>query len=124
MATPTADKLRVHFPSKNLAADGDALPTYTADAGGALNAIVDAALTQADGYWAGAVGWFLGNTPTVALQGQFFHVKSFDAATDKLTLSRELPAVPAAGDTFRLVLGGNWRSSHETFGMLMGGVLP
>ena len=37
MPTPTADKLRVFFPSKYLAADGDALPQRTADAGGALN---------------------------------------------------------------------------------------
>jgi hypothetical protein len=124
MPTPTADRLRVYFPSKNLAADGDALSQLVADAGGSLTTIVDAALTQADDYWNGAIGWFDGNTPTAALQGQFFHVKDFDAATDKLTLSKELPAVPAAGDTYRLALGGNWRSAQETFGMLVGGVLP
>jgi hypothetical protein len=124
MPTPTADKLRVFFPSKYLAADGGALPQRTADAGGTLSTIVDAALTEADDYWNGAVGWFDGNTPTVALQGQFFHVKDFDAATDTIILSKDLPAAPAAGDTFRLVLGGNWRSSVEAFGMLVGGVLP
>jgi len=123
MATPTADKLRIYFPSKHLAADGDALPQYTAD-GGTLETITDAALTQADGYWNGALGWFEGDTLTPELCGQFFHVRSFDAATDTLTLSRELPAAPQAGDTYRLVLGGNWRSSHETFGMLVGGQLP
>jgi len=123
MATPTADKLRVYFPSKHLTADGDALPEYTAD-GGTLDTIVDAALTQVDGYWDGALGWFEGDTLTSDLQGQFFHVRSFDAATDTLELSRDLPAAPQAGDTFRLVLGGNWRSSHETFGMLVGGQLP
>src|SRR5690606_25836744 len=124
MATPTADKLRVYFPSLYLSADGQALPQYTADAGGTLSTLVDAALTQADDYWNGALGWFEGNTLTPDLQGQFFHVKDFDAASHTLTLSRDLPAVPQAGDTYRLVLGGNWRSSIETFGMLVGGVLP
>lgn len=123
MATPTADKLKIYFPSKHLTADGQALPEYTVDSG-TLQTIVDAALTQADGYWEGALGWFEGDTVTAALRGQFFHVKTFDAATDTLTLSRELPAAPQAGDTYRLVLGGNWRSSHETFGMLVGGQLP
>ena len=124
MATPTADKLRVYFPSLYLSADGQALPQYTADAGGTLSTLVDAALTQADDYWNGAIGWFEGNTLTPDLQGQFFHVKDFDAASDTLTLSRDLPAVPQVGDTYRLVLGGNWRSTMETFGMLVGGVLP
>lgn len=123
MATPTADKLKIYFPSKNLTADGQTLPILTVDSG-TVSTIVDAALTQADGYWEGAIGWFLGNTTTVALRGQFFHVRSFDAAGDTLTLSRELPAVPQAGDTYRIALGGNWRSSHETFGMLVGGQLP
>ena len=122
MATPTADKLRIFFPSKYLLADDDPLTQYTADAGGGETTIVDAALIEAAGYWDGAIGWFDGNTPTPELQGAFFHVKSF--VTGTLTLSRDLPGVPQAGDTYRLVLGGNYRSSQETFGMLMGGVLP
>lgn len=121
MATPTADKLRIYFPSKHLAADGNALPSFTAD-GGALNSIQDTALSQADGYWDGALGWFAGDSLTPELQGQFFHVRSFTGGV--LTLSRDLPAAPQAGDTFRLALGGNWRSSYETFGLLVGGVLP
>lgn len=122
MATPTADKLRIFFPSKYLGADGDPLTQYVADAGGDELTIADAALAEAGGYWDGAIGWFDGNTLTAALQGQFFHVKGF--ATGALTLSRDLPAAPQTGDTYRLVLGGNYRSSHETFGMLIGGVLP
>ena len=122
MATPTADKLRIFFPSKYLGADGDPLPQYTADAGGDELTIADAALSEADGYWDGAIGWFDGNTLTPALRGAFFHVKSF--ATGALTLARDLPAAPQAGDTYRLALGGNYRSSQETFGMLVGGVLP
>ena len=62
MATPTADKLRIFFPSKYLGADGDPLPQYTADAGGDELTIADAALSEANGYWDGAIGWFDGNT--------------------------------------------------------------
>ena len=124
MATPTADKLRIYFPSKYLSVDDDPLTEYVADAGGSVRTIVDAALVQAADYWNGAVGFFEGDTTTAALQGEFFHVRDFDAATDTLTLSRDLPGVPVAGDTYRLVLGGNWRSSHETFGMTVSGDLP
>ncbi len=121
MATPTADKLRVYFPSKHLAADGDPLPAFTAD-GGTLTTIVDAALSQGDDYWNGALGWFAGDTVTPELRGAFFHVRS--SVTGTLTLSRDLPAVPQAGDSFKLALGGNYRSTQETFGLLVGGVLP
>lgn len=123
MGTPSADKLRVYYPGKHIAADGDALTLFTADAGGTQSTIVDAALTQADDYWNGAIGYFTGNV-TSALAGAAFHVKDFDAATDTLTLAKNLPAAPAAGDTFRLALGGGFRSSHEVFGLLAGGVPP
>jgi len=124
VATPTADKLRVHYPSKNLTSDGATLPLWTTTAGSELTKIVATSLSQADDYWAGAVGFFEGNTTTVALQGQFFHVKSFNNANRTLVLTQDLPAVPQAGDTFRLVLGGNYRSSTEVVGMRVGGVLP
>ncbi|MCL2645582.1 MAG: hypothetical protein FWD61_01090 [Phycisphaerales bacterium] len=125
--TPTSDKLRVYYPAKNLTSDGAALPLWTTTAGsegGGLTSIIASALSQADDYWAGAIGWFEGNTTTAALQGQFFHVKSSTSASRTLTLTQDLPAIPQAGDTFRLVLGGNYRSSTEIVGMLVGGVLP
>ena len=122
--TPTADKLRVYYPSKNLSSDGAALPLWTTTAGSELTKIVATSLSQADDYWAGAIGWFEGNTTTIALQGHFFHVKGFNNASRTLTLTQDLPAVPQSGDTFRLVLGGNYRSSTEVVGMLVGGALP
>jgi len=124
MATPTSDKLRVYFPSKYLGADGATLTEQTADAGGTVSTIVDSALTQADDYWNGALDFFEGDTTTSALRGIFFHVMDFTASSDTLTLARELPAAPAAGDTYRLVLGGNYRSSFECFGLEAGGVFP
>jgi len=123
MATPTADKLKTYFPSRYIAADGNALTQYTVDSA-AARTITDAALTQSDDYWAGAVGWFDGDTLTPQLQACFFHVRSFEAATDTLTLSRDLPTVPQAGDAFRLVIGGNRRSSQETFALMAAGFQP
>lgn len=124
MATPTTDKLRIYFASKYLVADGGAITQYTADAGGSVSTIVDAALTQAADYWNGAIGWFDGDTSTAALRGIFFHVEDFDAGTDTLTLSRDLPAAVAAGDTYHLVLGGNYRGATECFGLAVDGDLP
>jgi len=34
------------------------------------------------------------------------------------------PTIRGEGHTYRLVLGDNWRSTVETFGMLVGGMLP
>lgn len=124
MGTPTPDALRGYFASKYLASDGGTITQQTADAGGSATTIVDAALTQADDYWNGAVGWFDGATTTTALQGQFFHVRDFDAATDTLTLAQSLPAAPAAGDAYYLVLGGNYRGNIELFGLTLDGDQP
>ena len=120
----TADKLRVYLASKDLAVDGDPIPQRTADAGGTVETIVDAGITEATDYWNGALGWFDGNTVTAALCGKFFHVRDWNLGTTTLTLSKELPAIPVTGDTFRLVRGGKIRSSQEAFGMTADGALP
>jgi len=124
MATPTADKLRTYFASKYLVADGGALTQYTCDSGCTVTTIRDAALTQANDYWNGAIGWFDGATATAALRGIFFHVEDFIAATDDLVLSKDLPATPANTDTYHLVLGGNYRAATELFGLTADGDLP
>ncbi len=123
MATPTADKLRTYFPSRYIAADGNALTEYVVDSA-TLRNITDAALNEADDYWNGALGWFAGNTTTADLRGCFFHIKNFDAASDTLTLSCDLPAQPAAGDNFYMVIGGNRRSGCETFGLMVASQQP
>ncbi|NIA06897.1 MAG: hypothetical protein GWP14_04530, partial [Actinobacteria bacterium] len=97
MATPTADKLQTYFPSRYLTADGEALTQYSVDSADART-ITDADLTQAAGYWDGAIGFFDADTATPDLQACFFHIDQFDDVTDTLTLSRDLPAVPQAGD--------------------------
>jgi len=123
MGTPTADKLRYYFASKYLVADGGTITEQTADSGTATT-IVDAALTQADDYWNGAVGRFEGDTTTAALRGQFFHVKDFTASSDTLTLARSLPGVPVSGDTYKMFIGGNYRGDTELYGLSMNGSLP
>lgn len=122
MPAPTIDKLRAYLPLKTLTADGQALPTHTATAS-STSVVLDATtLFQSDNYWTGAVGWFKGDTTTAALRGVFFHVKT--STGNKITLAKNLPAVPATGDTFQVILGGNWRSTQEAFGLLVGGKLP
>ena len=123
MPTPTAEKLKIYFPGKYLTTDGDNLNPFTANSGDKRE-IVCNALTQADGYFDGALGWFDGDTLTPELGGIFFHVREFTHSTGTLLLSRDLPMIPQDGDTFRLVIGGKVRSSQETFGMKVGGVLP
>jgi len=113
----------LYFASKDLADDGDPLPARTVTAAGDAKTFTAAALTQAAGYWSGAIGWFAANTPTTALRGRFFQVRT-STATGILTLAKNLPAVPAANDTFALACGGNRRSSQEAFGMTVAGELP
>lgn len=120
----SADKGREYYSKIDGSADGQALTEYTADAGGGVKAIVDSALTEADDYWNGAFGWFDIDTTTTALQGQFFHVLDFTASSGTLTLAKSLPAAPAAGDTFRLIKHGGYRSTKELYGMMVDGAFP
>lgn len=123
MPTPTTDKLKTYYPGKQLVADGGALTEYVADSG-TLTTIVDAALTEADDYFNGGIVFFSGDTTTVALQGVFAHIKDFDAASDTITLAKSLPAAVATGDTYTIVIGGNYRSSTELMGAALSGVFP
>ena len=84
--------------------------------------ISDSVNTQADGFFDGAMGWFLGTTTTVALRGQRFHVKTH--ASNEFNLAKPLPATPVIGDTFRIVMGGKYRTTQELFGLYWNGVFP
>jgi hypothetical protein len=116
----TVANFRLYYPLKTNSADGQALTQQTSDGGGTVRTIISSGLTQADNYWNGAVGFFDAATATAALRNRFFHVKDFDAASDTLTLFADLPAVPGATDTFRLVLGGNWRTTWPVPGLTAG----
>lgn len=122
MPTPEPNDLRVYFPSKELGSDGAALTAFSVTTGTDTQNFVDNVNTQADGYFDGAIGWFTNTTTTVALRNQFFHVKTY--ASNNFLLARPLPATPAIGDTFRIIIGGNYRSSTEVFGMMLDGGFP
>lgn len=117
------DELKMYYASKKIVADGGALTIYLADSG-TLNTLVDAALTEANDFWNGGLILFMGDTPTVALRGITAHIKDFDAASDTLTFAKNLPAIPAAGEKYKLIAGGSYRSNTQVLGLLAGGVFP
>lgn len=121
--TTSHEDMKIYYPGKELSSDGQAKTIYVADSG-TLGTIVDAALTQAENYWLGAIVIFEGDTPTVALRGQTTHVIGFNATTDTLTLARNLAAVVATGEKYKIILGGNYRSSTEILGLLVSGQFP
>lgn len=120
MATPTADKARTYFPSKEKGADGQALDVRLVDTPLSVSTIKCAELSATDDYYNGALGWFI----TGALVGEFIHVLDYDGTSKVLTLAKELSAAPAEDDQFILAVGGNYRSTYETFGLTADGDLP
>lgn len=122
MATPLAEKIKHYFPARRSTADGQALTAFVATAGLNTKKISDSVNTEADGYFDGAMGWFLETTTTAALRGQFFHVKTY--ASNAFNLAKPLPASPVVGDAFRIVMGGKYRTTQELFGLLWNGKFP
>ena len=124
MGTPTADKLRLFYGSKDAGSDGGAIQAFEADAGSSISQIVDTALTEANDYWNGAVGWFDGDTTTAALRGHFFHVEDFVAASDALLPFKDFPAAVVDTDSGKLALGGLWCSDTEIMALTLDGDQP
>jgi hypothetical protein len=125
MATPASDKLKFRMTSKDVGSLGAAITTRTTTGLGAnAKEIIASALPGAAGYWAGAIGWFLPDTTTVALRGVFFHVRTYDDVSTLLTVSKTLPATPAVGDTFKIVLGSDYVSSADCFGLQLDSAQP
>ncbi|MDR1611884.1 MAG: hypothetical protein LBT97_03765 [Planctomycetota bacterium] len=85
---------------------------YTAS-GGTIRSAICANLTEANGYWIGAiVRWDSGSNA-----GFYSSVGAFDADTDKLTFEEDLPYAVAAGHLFTLFLGGKYASDVRIPGM-------
>jgi len=72
---------------------------------GATTYVVDAARTEADDYWNYGYITFASDTTTVALRGVSRMVKDFVAAEDKIYPVIAFPAVPVAGDTYKIERG-------------------
>lgn len=95
-----ASSVEIRYSGKDLASHGATPATQTADAGGSKTTVIDAALTQGDDYWNGALlEWLTGGNA-----GLWSSVKDFTASTDTITLDEGLPTTVAAGDTYRLLL--------------------
>ena len=110
-------ELELRYTHRKLASPNATPTQYTADSGG-TNTLVDAALTEADGYWAGAVvRWDSGPNA-----GLYSRVRTFSAASDQCTLDEDLPAPVAAGHLYTLFHGGLYSSSVRIPG-LAGGTL-
>lgn len=122
MSTPRPHELGMYFASKDLSENGTPLPQRIVTAGSEIKKIACSGLNDPASYWNGAVGWFYGDTVTTALRGQFFHVRSFVGG--ELTLAKQLPAIPAVGDKFRLWCGGGRATNTETFGILVNAQQP
>jgi len=124
MATPTPDQLGIFYTSKDLTTSGAEIPNRVVGSGSTVFTINVPALTQASDYWNGAVGVFVGTSTTAALRGFFFHVRRWDSATKTLTLAQPLPAIPSAGDNFKLIASGQMASGNEVYTMKVGGKQP
>jgi hypothetical protein len=124
--TAKPDKLRLFYPSRDLAAHGEPLPDRTI-LSASLNTIVTESIEQESGYWDGAVGFFTAESNSV-LRGLFFHVQKWTAGNEgtpgTLQLTQTLPATPVSTDKFRLFKGGKYISSQEVPGLKVSGKQP
>ena len=122
MATPSPEMIKICYASENLGSDGKSV-TRTAGSGGNALSFSVTNISEATGFWNGALGFFT-NTVTSALRGQTFHVRSWNKETETLTLASPLPATPVQGETFVLFVRGKQASSQEVLCMKVGGKQP
>ena len=124
--TAPAHQLGLYFTSRDLTAHGQPLPDRTVATASALQLSTNS-ITQATGYWDGAIGFFTADAPEV-LRGHFFHVRTWTAGTGDnpgtLHLYGTLPVVPPPGTVFRLCKGGRFASSQEIPGLCASGRQP
>lgn len=121
---PTPDKLGLYYPSKDLTENGTALPERSVAAGSTAMAVMTDSITQATGYWDGALGFFFGPTTQPELRGQTFHVRKWIKDEGRLYITSPLPVVPTVTDKFKIFAGGKYASTQEVFGLLVGGKQP
>lgn len=119
----TAADFRLFYPSKENSADDQVLDVKTALGTSSIGTVIFTT-SDATGFWDGAIIFFDEATTTVALQGVYAHVltSALVTTTNELTLAKALPDTPVGTDTFKLVLGGNYRSSEEVPGLTSAGL--
>lgn len=121
---PTPDKLGLYYPSKDLTEAGTNLPERSIATGSTSMAIKTTSISQATGYWDGALGFFYGPTTQPELRGQTFHVRKWVKDEGCLYITSPLPIVPVDTDKFKVFAGGKYASTQEVFGLIVGGKQP
>lgn len=121
---PTPDQLALYYTSKDLATAGAVLPDRSVIAGSTALTIMTNSITQATGYWNGALGFFCGSTTQQVLKGKTFHVWKWVKEENRIYITTPLPVIPTTSDRFRIFAGGKYASSQEVFGLLVGGKQP
>ncbi len=94
--------VQLKYASSEITTDGGVIPSklVTADSSSRTQFTwVDSSGTD----WSFALGWFDLDTPTRALRGTFFGIRSATSTT--VTVTNPLPATPVTGDMFRLAHG-------------------
>ena len=124
MAIPTPDLLGLYYASRDLSSSGATSPDRIVGSGATQMIIPITNVTDPDGYWNGATGYFSGTGTTATLRGVTFHVRKWESATKKLTLTAPLPIAPVAGDTLKMFKGGKFASSQEILSMKISGKQP
>jgi hypothetical protein len=122
MATPLPDKLGLYYASKDLNADGDAVAVRIVGENSTAMEIVVTNIDEDSGYWNGAMGFF--TTGAAANLQTCFHVRNWDKETNTLKLAQPTPSVPAAGNQFKMFLGGRYRSNTKLLGLKAGAIQP
>lgn len=124
MAIPTPDQLGLYYASRDLSSAGANSPDRVVGSGATQMIVPLTNVTEADGYWNGATGYFCGSGTSATLRGVTFHVRKWESASKKLTLCAPLPIAPVAGDTLKMFKGGKFASNHEILGMKISGKQP
>jgi len=96
----------------------------TADAGSDDNTIIDAELTQAEGYWINSLVTITGTTDGLAPKGETSICTAFTAATDEVTVTPAFSAVVGTGDTYTIEFGTLVDRTGGNDGTITWGVLP
>ena len=123
MATLTSHSPGLYYASRDLPHSGADAPDRIVGADATSMMIPVPGITEPDGFWNGAIGYFRHYDASV-LRGHTFHVRSWNHATRTLTLALPLPTAPVAGDTLKLFKGGKYASNQEVLGVKISGKQP
>jgi hypothetical protein len=121
---PTPDLLGLYYASSDLPLSGANSPDRVVGTGATQMIIPLTNVTEPNGFWNGATGYFCGSGTSAALRGVPFHVRNWNFSNKTLTLAAPVPTAPVAGDTLKLFKGGKHASNQEILSMKVSGKQP